>query len=226
MPLDARLMLIASFVRPGSKVADVGCDHGHLMAHLLTEGICPAGIACDVREGPLSRAQALARSLKLANMDCRLGNGLQVIRPGEVQDIVIAGMGGELIAEIMKQWPSGRDASLRFILQPMTRPERLRDYLYRNGFAILREQAVESKDHCYPVMVTAYTGQTVEPTTRMLWLGGMDNLDEGDNALYRKRLLERMEHKLQGLKSSGIPNEQSIRDCEHLIRQLRQEETI
>ena len=100
--LDARLRTVASFVRQGARLADIGCDHGYLVCALARDGWIKSGLACDVNEKPLGQAR---REIERQSLDdkiaCRLGDGLSVVDEGEVDDIVIAGMGGETIAEIL-----------------------------------------------------------------------------------------------------------------------------
>ena len=104
--LDARLAAAAAYVRPGSAAAAVGCDHGKLAAYLAASGRCPRVIASDVRAQPLARARALCAQLGVqALVDCRLGDGLSVLRPGEVQDIVIAGVSGVTAAQMLAGAP-------------------------------------------------------------------------------------------------------------------------
>ena len=96
--LDARLGTIAAMVPRCRAVADIGCDHGLLVAALLEGGRCDYGIAADINPMPLEKArQELTRRGLLAQSECRLTNGLCGIAPVGVDAVVIAGMGGELI---------------------------------------------------------------------------------------------------------------------------------
>ena len=103
--LDARLGTIAAMVPRCRAVADIGCDHGLLVAALLEGGRCDYGIAADINPMPLEKArQELTRRGLLAQSECRLTNGLCGIAPVGVDVVVIAGMGGELIADILSRW--------------------------------------------------------------------------------------------------------------------------
>ena len=97
--LDARLAAAYDFVRPGHAAADIGCDHGKLSAALAGSGRCPLVLACDLRPGPLEKARVTCAPYG-DKVQCRLGSGLSVLEPGEVDDIIIAGMGAETIIEI------------------------------------------------------------------------------------------------------------------------------
>lgn len=151
--LDNRLKLIASFVRKGVRVADIGCDHAYVISALVNDGIVKYAIGVDNKIGPLQNAK------KQKNIDCRLGDGLSVVKEDEADDIIIAGMGGENIIEILSncQWSKNKDK--RYILNPMTKPEILRIWLYENGFNILFEKACVSANKPYTVMNVTFTGK-------------------------------------------------------------------
>lgn len=159
-PLDPRLAAAAQAVRPGVVVADIGTDHGYLICELVGSGKCPHGFAADIRSGPLSAARRhIAERGLTAQVEAVLTDGLQGL-PGEsIDDVVIAGMGGELIAAILTAVGWTRDAKKRYVLQPMTRAEQLRRLLYAEGFALCEETAVESGRFVYAVMTAQYTGE-------------------------------------------------------------------
>ena len=107
--LDPRLKTIALMVRSETRIADVGCDHGYLITSLACDGIITGGVACDINKGPLDNAIAEVAKRGLNDkIDCRLGSGLEPVLETEVDDIAIAGMGGELIASIIENsgWKS------------------------------------------------------------------------------------------------------------------------
>lgn len=157
MHLDTRLSLIASLVRKGSRVADIGTDHAYLPAFLVERGICPSAIASDVRRGPADRASQTVSGAGLSGrISVRLGNGLQPVLPGEADDIVIAGMGGETIASILDGAPWIKDARYRLILQPMTKPEILREYLLTHDCTLTEEHVAYNGDHSYLVICAGY----------------------------------------------------------------------
>ena len=157
--LDKRLRCVAGLVRPGSVLADIGTDHAHLPVWLVKEGVCPRAVAADIRIGP---AAAARRSVEAAGLeeriDVRVGDGLAPLCPGEADDIVIAGMGGETIASILGAAPWTKDGRYRLILQPTTRHECLRRFLLTGGFDILSEQIVQEGRRRYLVLACAYTG--------------------------------------------------------------------
>ena len=160
--LDDRLRTIGELIRPGARVADVGCDHGYLICALTEAGRIPGGIACDVKEGPLSQARHEIEQRTLSDrIDCRLGDGLSVVSSDEADDIVLAGMGGELIASILEACPWPDKSGKKFLLQPMTRAPLLRRWLYAHGYQIESETACMAAGRPYTVMLVSYTGKEV-----------------------------------------------------------------
>ena len=153
--LTPRLRLLADWVPPGARLADVGTDHAYLPVWLRLHGRVVSAIACDLREGPLARARETGRAYGADEIDFRLGDGLSVVSPEEADTIVIAGMGGENIAAILEQAPWTADGVHRLLLQPMTRAEVLRRFLMEHGYAIRREILVRDRGTLYPVMEAA-----------------------------------------------------------------------
>ena len=138
--LDSRLSAVASFVRNGRRVADIGTDHGYLIAFLIENGFSPGGIAADINKGPLENARKTLDNAGLSDKaKLILSDGLENIPETECEDIVIAGMGGNLIAEILSscEWICNED--LHIIAQPMSHAEVLREYFVNNGFVIQEE---------------------------------------------------------------------------------------
>lgn len=204
--LPARLAAAADLVRPGSRAADIGCDHGLLAAFLAESGRCPFVVAADLRPAPLAKARALAaqRGL-LGRVDCRLGDGLSVLAPGEVQDIVIAGMGGETIGQLLAAAPQVLAAGPRLVLLPASRPGQLRRFLAENGFSLQREDPVAEGRHCYTVMQAVYTGVQVAPGPLFCLLGLLQGQRSPAAALYFAGASRQLAARAEGLRAAGRP---------------------
>lgn len=158
--LDSRLSLCASFVRQDSKLADIGTDHAYLPVWLCQNGVCKSAIAADINPEPLSRGQLTIAQAGLEDkVKTRLSDGLKSISADEADDIVIAGMGGELIAKIILDCEYSRDKDKRFILQPMTKSELLIERLCQNGFEILSQDCCVASNKCYTVLLVQYSGE-------------------------------------------------------------------
>ena len=128
LALQPRLQAIAGLVAAGTRLVDVGTDHGYLPVYLLQEGVIPAAIATDIGQAPLDHARRTAAAYGLSKrLSFRLCDGLAAVSPEEVDTVVIAGMGGETIAAILDAVPWAGEKDL--LLQPMTRAELLRPWL-------------------------------------------------------------------------------------------------
>ena len=204
--LDSRLAGLASLVRQGARCADIGCDHGLLITYLAASGHIPSGYACDVNQKPLEKAAFSLRAYGLENrIKLFLCNGLSALSPGDCDDIVIAGMGGDLIWEIISAAPWTRNPNLRFILQPMTHPERLRQSLYENGFALLEERPLLSGRFVYSIMLAAYTGEHTDPSPMLTYGGLLWENDSPAAAPYFSRLANQLTNRCVGLRRKNDP---------------------
>nr|WP_317412487.1 class I SAM-dependent methyltransferase [uncultured Solibaculum sp.] len=170
--LDSRLSQCADFVRPGSRMVDVGTDHAYLPVWLTRRGICPHAIGVDIRPQPLARAKETVEKYRAEDLvELRLSDGLHKVLAHEAEDIVMAGMGGEVIAGILEEASWIQDPEKRLILQPMSRAECLREYLFQHGFALEQEEIVMNNRRLYTVMQACFTGHIIPATPLMLWAG-------------------------------------------------------
>ena len=156
---DERLQTVCSMVRKGVKLADVGCDHGILITHLLEEGIITGGVALDINKLPLNKAIMRIESMGMSQkIKCVLTDGLTGIKKEEADDIVIAGMGGELIFKIISQCPWKNEEGKRFVVQPMTKAPFLRIAMLNEGFSLVCEKACAANGKHYSVMAFEFKG--------------------------------------------------------------------
>ncbi|WP_298594977.1 class I SAM-dependent methyltransferase [uncultured Mitsuokella sp.] len=173
MQLDARLRAIANFVPRGSRVADVGTDHGHLALTLVQEGTADFVIASDKNEGPLAAASHAVQSAGLAEqIALRQSNGLIRIAPMEVDTVCLAGMGGALMIEILSAAPATVKRLSTLVLQPQGAAMELRWWLYQNDWYIADEALVEADGRMYEIM-QAKRGKKPTPNRILLEIGPM-----------------------------------------------------
>ena len=178
--LTPRLLSAAEFVRQGAVFADVGTDHAYLPIHLVGKGICPEALATDVNQGPIDRAN-LNRPL-YGLCDCistARADGLCGAESFAPDAILILGMGGELIANIIDKEPNIKNEKYRLILQPMTHPEILREYLFENGFEIIAEKLVDEYK-IYQIIIAVYTGKQTGADSFELAFGKLNLARRGD----------------------------------------------
>ena len=160
MKLTNRLLKIASLVSENKRVADIGTDHGYIPVYLLNKGIIDFAILADVNKGPLENARSEVKINKLEDkVDLRLGSGIEVLKKGEVDEVIIAGMGGILISELLEANKEVAHSLDKLILQPMQAQEELRKYLLNNGYEILNECLEKEDFRLYEIMEVRYTGK-------------------------------------------------------------------
>lgn len=153
MKLSKRLQKIADLVAVGSIVADIGTDHGYIPAYLIESGKCKKVIGSDISKGSLDKIIQYVKQLNLENkIDTRLGNGLEVLKPKEVDTVIIAGMGGILMKEILEKDLEITNSITNFILQPMIAAKELREYLIQNDFMIKDEELVKEENIFYEII--------------------------------------------------------------------------
>ena len=142
--LSDRLHIIAERVEKNKTMADIGTDHGFLPIYLLQSGKCKKAIAADISMPSLSKAIENARSILSdnGNFEARQGNGLEVLNCGEADTVVIAGMGGKLIRDILDADLEHTYSFSRFVLQPRIGQGILRKWLCEKGFRIINEDVV------------------------------------------------------------------------------------
>lgn len=170
--LTNRLYMVAGLIRDGEPLADIGTDHAYLPVWLLEEGRIPRAAACDVREGPLRNAASTVDAEDVSEkVELLLCSGFEHPRLREYRDFVMAGMGGNLMVDLMTAAPFLKTEGTHLVLQPQSHAEDVREYLFRNGFTILRETATRDNGRVYIAIETIYTGDTREATLSECFLG-------------------------------------------------------
>ena len=152
MRLSKRLQTIADFVKKGAVVADIGTDHAHIPIYLIKNNIISKAYACDINAGPLEKAKENINYYGVKNIELRLSNGLEKLKTDEADTVIIAGMGGELIIDILDRGQGFFDKKNTFILSPHTKIEEVRNYLLRKGLKILKEDMCIDEGKFYTVM--------------------------------------------------------------------------
>lgn len=191
--LSPRLSAAASLINKNSRLADIGTDHGYVPVFLVKNGLISCAVASDINEGPLSSCKDLVNECGITNIDCRISNGLEKIGRDEIDDILIAGMGGDLIVAILSacDWVSEK----HLVLNPMTHPEIVRKWLYDNGYAIHNDLLVEDSGRVYSVFDATFCGK-VEPKQRKDYFLG--NITDFSHKSYFLHLLNYLNNKQKG----------------------------
>jgi len=205
--INDRLMTAIPLVRRGRRFADIGTDHAYLPIYLLQNDLIGSAIAADINRGPLDKAEENIKKFGLEDkIRTVLCDGLSGIGHTEADDIAVFGMGGELIIQILDEAPWLKNTEKRLILQPMTHPEKLREYLAKNGFKILGESLCIDREKIYQTICAEYDGVCREFDEFTL-LFGEHNLKEKSELLHslmlaeKKKLIRKMMGKKEGNES-------------------------
>ena len=156
IPLSTRLETCCQFVKPGDRVADIGCDHGYLGIHLLQNKIASSMIEADINEGPLDSARRNAIKFGVNDkMTFHLSDGVQSI-PRDFDCMVCAGMGADTMMSILSAAPWLKSSKYRLILQCQSKRPELRQWLYDEGFRINRETLAKDGKFVYSIMEVVF----------------------------------------------------------------------
>ena len=164
IPLSTRLLACCGFVKPGDRVADIGCDHGYLSIYLLKNGIASSAIAADINEGPLQSAVHNAAKFGVTGkINFYLSDGARNI-PRDFDCMVCAGMGADTIMSILSHAPWLQDSRYRLILQCQSKRPELRQWLYDTGYRINRETLAKDGKFVYSIMEVVFDpGSSITP---------------------------------------------------------------
>ncbi len=157
--LDPRLQLVADMVDCDCRLADVGTDHAYLPVYLIEQNKIEYAIASDLRSGPLAHALAAVTAAGLEKqIELRLSDGLDQIAAHEIDCVVMAGMGGILITQLLLRASWLKNDTKTLVLQPMTDAPLLRSFLAEQGYEIVAERATGDNKHTYTVIKAKYSG--------------------------------------------------------------------
>lgn len=153
MELSLRLQAVADMVTEGRRVADIGCDHGYVSIYLCKEKRCPKVIAMDVKKGPLERARVNIDRYGLSDyIEIRLSDGTSALQKGEVDTLLLSGMGGRLTIKILEQGLKRLGQFSELILQPQSEIFLVRAFLRQQGIEIVDENIVLEDGKFYPMI--------------------------------------------------------------------------
>lgn len=217
---------MADFIPPGSYVVDVGTDHAYLPVALIQTEVAKKVYASEIAEQPLQQAAETLKQYGLDNDDrieLILSDGLEAITPISVDTIVIAGMGAETIIGILDRAPWTKSEDVHLLLQPMTRANELRRYLYERGYCILEEFPVNDHGHLYTVMEVEYAGFKDTITDVFSYIGKVPFHETGAREEYLQFVINMLEKKKKGLEASSRKSQQKeARKLGRTIKSIRQ----
>lgn len=200
--LTPRLLAVASLVKGGGIIADIGTDHGYLPVYLIEAGVIKGAIAADIGRMPLENARSAVEEYGLSEkIELRLSDGLKEFNATDVDEIVFAGMGGTLISEKLSETPWIKNEKLHFIFQPQSRAEDLRRFLYSNGFSICNELATHEGRRVYIALDAVFTGEKKSFTEADCFIGKLPHNDDAHKHLSQQ--LARLQKKYDALIKTG-----------------------
>ncbi|GEA94599.1 SAM-dependent methyltransferase [Weissella viridescens] len=221
MHLSDRLATVAAYVPDGARLADIGSDHAYLPANLILNKRIKFAVAGEVAQGPLENAEQEINKHHLNDqLIPRLADGLAAIQPEDrIDTVVIAGMGGRLIQQILE---AGSNATYkRLILQPNIDVDAVRTWLQANQYQITDERVLLDDGHYYEVVV-AEPG-TVEYNAMQLAFGPV-NMVKNDSIWRQKweREQGRMEKIMQQLEAANQTQAEAYRNYQEQVAQIKE----
>lgn len=198
--IGSRLLMAASLVCDGKIVCDVGCDHGKLSLYLIKSGKAQHVIATDINKMPLQKAVDLFKENNISDRaEFLLTDGLQGIEnTDDITHVVIAGLGGETMAQIIENAAFIKKNKTKLVLVPAQSGSRIREYLYKNGFSITGETTVNEKKKFYSAITAEYTGEIIEPTVYDCYIGKSEKCNDESAKGYFEMVLSQLEKRAKG----------------------------
>ena len=217
--LTPRLTAVADLVLPCDCVADIGTDHAYVPIYLLQAGKVSRAIAADIHKQPLENARRSVEHYGLEDrVELRLSDGLQNICAGEAQTIIIAGMGGEQIAEMLYLTPWLQKKDTQLVLQPMTHSEDVRRALRENGFSKVFETTVAEGRRIYLVISAAWNDTKMSRVTAGSdYIGALRPHEVETDRLFLQNVLRRLQTKADALREKG---DQQAAALQEIIREV------
>lgn len=218
--LSKRLLEVAKYVRQGSIVADVGTDHAYLPIYLLKKAVASSAVATDVREGPLVHTRDNVEFYQVSDkVTVYRADGLDGIERHDPDDIMICGMGGELILRIVTECDYTKKGGVRLLIQPMSSFAELREGLFKAGYSVEDESLVRDGHMIYQVAVFTYTGkiQEISPVQALL---GPVNIEK-NTELFREYAaihLRKLDRKIKSKGGAGYDVSSDISLAEDIRR--------
>lgn len=203
--LTPRLQTIAKQISPHSIIADIGTDHAYLPVYLITTGKIQKAIASDIRQGPLDSARRTADKYQVSDkLSFRLGSGLHTVSGKECNTIVIAGMGGENIRDILKAALWTQEGKHTLYLQPMSMIQELRYYLLNHSYQIEEEYVCRENNRQYIIIkCLGFGSNCINYTPFWQCILTPALLKAEGSKIYLEREQKRIKKILMGVQQSG-----------------------
>ncbi len=223
LPLSPRLKTLYKITPECNCFADIGTDHAYLPVYLCKNNKCKTAIASDIVKGPLERAKATIKKYNMeGRISVRLGGGVSTLKKDEADVVLVAGMGGLIISDIIKDGIDILKNVKNIILQPMTAVSDLREYLYNNNWKIDKEYLVKDNGKLYNIMTVSYTDEKLDYTDTDIYIGRylIDNKPELFEEYLDKKILK-LNKKIKGLSLSTAENaEDTLNTVKDMLKKI------
>ena len=215
--LSQRLLKCAEMITPNTKIADIGTDHAYVPIYLALNKKITHAIASDLRQGPIEHANQNIIAYNLENMiETRLSDGLENISENEVDEVLIAGLGGNIIINILEKvhWKNKR-----FVIQPMKYERRLRQYMAKSGYNLISEKAVICSKKVYTVMEVVFTGKKYNISPEEEYIGKIiPNKHDPSSIAYIKKQIKDLKNRKKGANACKLYEKE--KRFENIIKNL------
>ena len=226
LELSDRLQQIIDFIpKDTEKFADIGSDHAYLPCAVCLSDPHVQAIAGEVNRGPYESAKSQVNKLNLdERIDVRLGDGLEVVEPNEVDTIVIAGMGGTLIRSILESKPEKLDGVNRLILQPNIDAYSIREFAVEFGYHIIDERIMNEDGYLYEIIVLEKSKEPYQLSEKEMYLGPILMKEKNDAFREKWRHVHTKKEKIiQQMKQAKCPDDEKIKLFERQKKYIEEE---
>ena len=223
--LSPRLSKIYSLVPNNRCTADIGTDHAYIPIALIENGKAETAIASDIKAGPIKRADSNIKSHRLSGkIETRLGPGLETLSINEAEVIIIAGMGGILISNILEASRDVVNSAKFLILQPMTAVKELREYLSEKNFTVCGEYLVAEENKLYNIITAQPTGKTDYSLKELYFGKDIEKTSPELYSQYKNSVLKKLEKRISGLeKSQNDENKKVLNELSELLNVIKED---
>ena len=222
--LEIRLLMIAEMIPKCDVLCDIGTDHAYIPIYAAQKDLCRKIIATDIHEGPLRMARRNIENYDVSNMiETRIGDGLNCLYDHELDIVLICGMGGLTITEMLQLQKDKVNKCRQLIIQCMYADEMLRGYCYENGLDIVEERICMERNKLYTAMRITPGGQqkNLQPVFQHI----SHALLEQETSLvlkYLDRRITRLTRVVHGRQNAKECDSEEIRELNEIIERLKE----
>lgn len=222
--ISKRLKVLANYLENPINFADIGSDHAYLPTYVCNNNTGARAIAGELNKGPLERAAQTVRENSLEDqIEVRQGNGLEVITPGEVNQVVIAGMGGKLIKKILESGREKLEGVTRLILQPNLDAPLVRKWLHQHSYNITNEEIIEEDGYIYELIVADHVIEPVHLSEKSYLFGPF--LMEKKGEVFRNKWISELDKRtrlVNQMKQATNTPDDKIHHLQHEITLIKE----